>query len=385
MEDRHPIDELFRDGLNNADIPFDERDWTALSRKIHPRRRRLPIIWIGSGLAAAVVIAAVLLFGGRETPVDHPTLRQASQQPAVVEPRIESSAPHEANQVPVAAVATPSVAVEPHGRTTTVDLQPANGITEPNPVLARVQGLAPITGAMPIANGNISPNVSVARTAAPSGMASTIADPDASRPAASTQHGWTLSIMAAPDLSGTRPLNGKLSGNIGLMATYRLTSRLGVSAGVLYARKLYQTDFANYRPSDGWSNPQRTPRFVDADCQVLDIPVNLHFDIAHRRRAAWFVSAGVSSYLMLRETYDYTYPPHEYGYPKQFTLHNQNRHILGIGNVAVGYRRQIGAATSITVQPFIKVPLTGIGNGNLKLYSSGIALSADVDLSRRRR
>src|SRR5690606_40671317 len=142
------------------------------------------------------------------------------------------------------------------------------------------------------------------------------------------------------------------------------------SAGALYAKKLYQSNLANYRPG----NPvysQYTPLSVDADCDVLDIPVNINVDILRQRQTTWFASTGISSYLMLKETYDYTYPPHQYGDLKQLTLRNQNRHVLGIGNLSVGYRRQLGGAVNLTVQPFVKVPLTGIGNGKIRLYSSG--------------
>lgn len=387
MEDKHPIDKLFRDGFNNADIPFDEGDWTALSRKMHPRKRRLPIIWIGSGVAAAVILAAILLFRESENVINEAPHREVSQQPVITPPAANDSVmPHDTHQVPVATPLLPSASLHPPAS------MPAETIGSPlaihsvksGPTLARVQTLGQTAGIIAIANNTTTlPGIPVARTVAPSAPLHSASGHSVPAVAAHPEQGWILSIMAAPDLSGTRPLDGKFSGNVGLVATYRLNNRLSISGGVIYARKLYQTDFANYRPSYGWSNPQRTPSFVDADCNVLDIPLNINFDIAHQRRSAWFASAGISSYLMLKETYDYTYPPHEYGYPKQFTLHNQNRHILGIGNVSIGYRRQLNSTLRIAVQPFVKVPLTGIGNGNLKLYSTGVALSADIDLTGR--
>src|SRR5690606_23786240 len=114
-------------------------------------------------------------------------------------------------------------------------------------------------------------------------------------------HGWTLGIIAAPDLSGTRPFGGKLSGNLGLMATYHFQGRLSISAGVLYAKKAYVADFADYRPLGSPDYSQYTPILVDADCGVLDIPLNMNIDIARQRQATWFASTGVSSYLMLKE------------------------------------------------------------------------------------
>ena len=380
MEEKHPIDKVFRDGLNEADIPFEEGAWTNLSRKMHPRRRWPLLIGIGTGIAAAVAIAAILLFNERELQVAQPRHHAASQQP--VEPTqpeapkrdelasggaTDSVAPG-SKHASTPAVTTQYIGVESPAALTPVRLPQLAGAAFPSKFN---RGPQRMTTKLPIRSLD-TPYYTVEYLPLPaSGIA---------------HRGWALGIIAAPDLSGTQPFRGKLSSNIGLMATYHLNGRVSISAGVLYAKKLYQADFADYRPAGSPGYSHYTPLSVDADCNVLDIPVNVNVDIARQHRATWFASTGISSYLMLKETYDYTYPPHQYGDLKQLTLHNQNRHVLGVANLSVGYRRQLGSgALSITIQPFVKVPLTGIGNGKLKLYSSGVALSADVDLTRFRK
>src|SRR5690606_7506624 len=102
MEERHFIDKLFRDKLNHPEIPFDERDWIALSRKMHVRRRRLPIIWFGSGIAAAAVIVAVLLLVGRRDPVD-PPLSEGPTPASAAAPRQDATGQAGASPAPTAA------------------------------------------------------------------------------------------------------------------------------------------------------------------------------------------------------------------------------------------------------------------------------------------
>ena len=381
MEDKHPIDKVFRAGLGDPDIPFDERDWTALSRKMHPRKRLPLLIWMGSGIAAAVVIAAVLLFGEHDQSADHQTQANTVQPPPVV-PHADPAIPRDTPQTRVLTEVPLPVAPRPtKGEPVAVGTSlPMKG---PEPVLVtQVQTLRPtsVTSAFPANRSGTPRDVSLVRVSPSPTRVSPMDDRRSPTVAEIPRRGWILGIIAAPDLSGTGPLRGKLGGNIGLMSTYRLNARLSLTGGVLYAKKLYQTEFANYRASGYWSIP---PRFVDADCNVLDIPLTINFDIIQRQRSTWFASAGASSYFMLSETYNYRYPPHEYGYPKRLTVRNENRHILGVGNVSVGYRRKLSPVLSITVQPFVKVPLTGIGNGNLKLYSSGVAISADIQLSPR--
>ncbi|WP_353125070.1 hypothetical protein [Parapedobacter pyrenivorans] len=380
MRKRHQVDELFKEGLSDPDIPFNEGDWKALSRKLRTRRKRvIPlVVWIGGGIAAAVIIVAMVLFGRREELRDDAVASTVPHRTAVDTSRNDSTATASAEQSPASAVEI----TERHRFQTfsaTAQPQPAG---ERSRSLVMVQSLKPI-GVLPSNKPTIPRDISITRVVPPSDITSPVLANPQPLKADDARQGWAFSVMAAPDLSGTQPLSGKFGGNIGLMATYRINDWLSVSAGAGYAKKLYEADFADYKPRFKWGDRQGTPSFVAANCIVLDIPLNINVDIKQYRRSTWFVSAGVSSYFMLSETYDYIYPPHEYGYPNQFTLRNENQHILGVGNLGVGYRRQIGPKLGIAVQPFVKVPLTGIGNGNLKLYSSGVAISADIDLSRR--
>ncbi|MGV3762476.1 hypothetical protein [Parapedobacter sp.] len=380
MEEKHPIDKLFRDGLNKADIPFDEGAWTTLSRKMHPRRRWPLLIGIGSGIAAAAAIAAILLFNGHELEVARPEHQAVSQQP--------TTPPQPVMPTPSGpASANPTQSTVPDRQHPSIPIahpQPAGeeSLLAPTPV--RLHELTSAAFHHDLYRREPQ-HIATALPMRSLRKAYTRADNQPIPTVGIRNRGWTLGIIAAPDLSGSQPFRGKLSGNLGLMATYHLNGRLSISAGILYAKKIYQADFADYRPAGNPLYAKYTPITVDADCNVLDIPVNINVDIARQQRATWFASTGISSYLMLKETYDYTYPPHQYGDLKQLTLRNQNRHILGIANLSLGYRRQLGGAVNLTVQPFVKIPLTGIGNGKIKLYSSGVAISADVDLTRFRK
>src|SRR5690606_16458808 len=86
MADNHPIDKLFRDGLNDPGIPFNENDWKAVSGKLGKRKTRLPLFaWIGSGIAASVILAALFFsnqtnFEGNDRQRDSTTPRGQTQR-----------------------------------------------------------------------------------------------------------------------------------------------------------------------------------------------------------------------------------------------------------------------------------------------------------------
>ena len=79
---------------------------------------------------------------------------------------------------------------------------------------------------------------------------------------------------------------------------------------------------------------------------------------------------------MKKESYDYEYS-YNYGPTtnKDWEISNQNSHYFSIGNLSVGYERKINKKISFQVEPFIKLPLAGVGYGKVKLLSSGVFLS----------
>lgn len=390
MEDRHLIDDLFREGLGHPDIPFDESAWIGLSHKLHRSGRPHRIRWIAIGAAAAIVAAVLLRIDWRKPsagdnplaanyPVVTDTIDRSDQLKAPIPPASpDPVAHHEPDRLDGRYATVPGAPVDTRTQGTRDGRAGTPRLVLQPVVMPRLQptSIGPARASLPPAGIRSLP--SVVSSSDPAEAPATPLHMHTVMP----MHGWTWSILAAPDLSGTHLLNGKLSSNIGLLVSYRLNRRLSLGTGVLYARKLYDADFADYAAGTGYQIP-RSPLSVAADCDVLDIPINLTVDLLQQGRSVWFASAGVSSYLMLKEKYRYRYPPHTYGAPRQTVLHHANRHLLGIGNLSVGYRRRVSPVVDLTVQPFVKVPLTGIGDGNLKLYSSGVALSADIDLSRR--
>ena len=106
---------------------------------------------------------------------------------------------------------------------------------------------------------------------------------------------------------------------------------------------------------------------------MIDIPLNVDYYFAQKRKHGWLISAGLSSYLMKKESYDYFYKtPAGQTYNKDWTISNKNKHFFSVLDVSAGYEYLLNKRFSLAVQPYIDVPLTGIGAGKVKLNSAGI-------------
>jgi len=186
-----------------------------------------------------------------------------------------------------------------------------------------------------------------------------------------------LGLVAAPELSTVRAARLSPPGtNVGVQLDYRLTRRWRLSTAFLYTVKRYGaagTDYTvPYTLPHGWVIDD-----VSAVCRIIDIPLNLRYDLWQRPRYQVFASAGLSSLLMKREQYTYDYAP-VYGRPVPsyaFEVDNGSRHLLKVLNLSVGYERLLGPRWSVQAEPFVKLPLAGVGYGAVRLRSAGVFFS----------
>lgn len=183
---------------------------------------------------------------------------------------------------------------------------------------------------------------------------------------------FSVGVSLAPDLSSNEIFRyNRLGRDLGVVFDYWVTPRLSISVGVFNTSKRYLVGGEEYSPPAGfWGNVTNgeRPATIDADCQVLDIPINLKYQLVNRPKLNIYASAGVSSYIMLKEDYKYEL---ENGWKSEWGISNENQHFFGVGNLQVHFERRFGKHMAVEVAPFFKVPLTGYGHGNIKFHSMG--------------
>lgn len=188
----------------------------------------------------------------------------------------------------------------------------------------------------------------------------------------------SLGVLLSPDLSSVGFFNHLTPGtNVGVQAEFRFASRLRVGLGVIRSVKRYQATTEDYQAPYGFWTYGVKPSRIDADCKILDIPLSLRYDAWQQQKFNVFVSTGLSSYVMLSETYNYTYDVYDPSHLRpSWRGKRTGQHYLGVANFSVGYERQLTRRVSWQVEPFVKLPLGGVGFGKVKLMSTGVFLSA---------
>jgi len=96
------------------------------------------------------------------------------------------------------------------------------------------------------------------------------------------------------------------------------------------------------------------------------------------------INTGISSYIMLNEKYKQI-DNEGAGAPKISVreIVNRNQHVFGVANLSISFNRKVSSNFNIGIQPFLKLPLTGLGEYGTRLRSAGVAVSLNINLLKR--
>lgn len=413
------IDELFRKGLNQGKDPVDfrEQDWTALAQRLNRyTRRKHATVWLKplTGVAAILLLAFGIwaLWPVTQEPSNRQvaTEQQGSQTPekqneslpAPEEQETDSTA--EPSDSPELAAHQPIV--EQLAEKTRREESGVSGeqvsIPEPDSLQRKASDLKEIAQKENIAENQVATRTDSINPAdkelvstqkpddQPSGQGAekstvirnpVVAEPDHAIVSEPKNRLVALSLLVAPAYNGVDNLNnGKTGTDVGLLLTLGLSRRWSFSTGALYAKKLYETGFSsNYSNGyNGYGDPDI--QAVDADCRVLDIPLNINYAIIDKGKTTINLGTGISSYIMLREDYRFVSDDPYGEVPADIHLVNENQHWLSVLNLHASYQQRLSSKMSLSLQPYLKIPVKDIGYAKVKLQSLGMALSASWTL-----
>lgn len=191
---------------------------------------------------------------------------------------------------------------------------------------------------------------------------------------------FAISVLGSSDMNGLNSFSqSKVGTNVGALLSVGVLKRLTISTGAIYSSKPYLTNTDNYQGNYKFPS---TPTSVSADCRMIDVPLNLDYSLYNKHRNKFSVGTGISSYLMFHESYNYSYSSSYGSGPASYNVPNPGKYYLSILNLQATYQRQINSKLGLDVQPYMKLPLSGVGLYNSKLQSTGVAVGLTWSLSK---
>lgn len=190
---------------------------------------------------------------------------------------------------------------------------------------------------------------------------------------------FALTVSAGPDVSkaGSSSLS-RLTFSYGAGVSYTL-NRFTLRSGFFVAKKVYNAG-ANDYTLDYTLPPNIKLLSVKADCKVYEVPLSVAYNFGKSKNANWFAGIGLSSYFMKSEKYDNSYKNTSTNstYSRNFQYTNQNKHYFSVLDLSAGYTRKLNKKVSLSVEPYLKIPMQGVGEGKVHLNSAGILFSANI-------
>ena len=195
-------------------------------------------------------------------------------------------------------------------------------------------------------------------------------------PKASAKKGHFLyiGVMGGFDVSTVKLQSVKGTGsNIGLLLGYQLNKKFGFETGIMLDKKYYYSDGKYFNTAKINLPNYAQINDVTGNCSMFEVPLNLRYNFSSRsQKANFFAIAGLSSYFMKHENYDYTLVTTGQPYPYYKSYSSSSAAWLSVVNISAGYSHSIGKIATFRVEPYVKIPLTGVGIGSMPITSLGI-------------
>ncbi len=189
-----------------------------------------------------------------------------------------------------------------------------------------------------------------------------------------------FSLSAGPEsIKVSSNPHGKLKPVYGIGIGYTFKNRLSVQTGFYTIRKIYTAAGKDYKAPDWWWQYYPNMQKIEADCNVYEIPLSVSYQFIENKKGNFYGLIGLSSYLMKKEDYTYHYKTNAGQYRvSSYTYNNEYKHFLSTLTIGAGYERKLNSTISLTISPYLKMPLSGVGFGKIKLNSSGVLVSAVI-------
>ncbi|KAA8479732.1 outer membrane protein with beta-barrel domain [Arcticibacter tournemirensis] len=392
--DENKIDRQFREGLNSSEgnAEFREEDWTVLEKMMNESRpRKNSVIWlyvVSAGIAAVFLLFLILPFlkpvttvsnrvnkvvGVQHRKSNKPLGKTYAEPPRALSPTNEKKEVDSKNNIEKAVV---------------FERLPFSEISRAYMAgIGRDSNTSAFTGSKISLDSIIPESTPVFAGVEPekADALDIAADSREERKAATSKvPRISLAVITAPDVNGVNSFaNGQVGVNAGIQLSLQLSPKWSLSTGMGYAVKPYKIGSEQFKAGDySYSYGNRQTDNVVANCKVLDVPVNVNYQFFRNGKSTFSLGTGLSSYFMLREKYTFNYTDNsEYTY----RVSNQNKHILGVLNLNATYQREVSKSLNLIMQPYLKLPLTDIGNEGIDLRSVGVAFGVGWNINSRRK
>lgn len=182
-----------------------------------------------------------------------------------------------------------------------------------------------------------------------------------------------IGAFVAPDYTTVKYQPGsKVGFTFGGIVGYSLSKNLSIEAGISIDRKYYTTDGKYFNPKISWLNNFGKVLELSGYAGLTEFPVSVKYDFKKNRDGNFFVTAGFISSIVHEENYTYTFDKNGVVYTKDKSTKISTNSMFNNASISLGYEGYLGNHVNFRLEPYYRVPIHGIGIGNLPMTNIGL-------------
>lgn len=214
---------------------------------------------------------------------------------------------------------------------------------------------------------------------------------------------FSFSLYAGSYFNYAEGSESNLNFGAGFSSDIRLSKNLRLSTGLNLAKNSlrYNDDLPSnadqsFKSSSATGSGNLTTTNLtsinnfNADLLSLDIPLNIKYLLSSEKKG-FYLQAGLSSGTYLKETYGLQYRNYStvsgnytnQGQAQTIKKYLQDFDLARTFNLAIGFSTNLNKTQNITIEPFLKYPLGGLGTENLKFGSLGMNLKLNFKSTKK--
>jgi len=196
------------------------------------------------------------------------------------------------------------------------------------------------------------------------------------------EKGLYAGIVMGMDLSSVQFQSVGTGASQGLILGYAFNSRWSIESGLYWDKKRFYDDGSNFNPPGYTPSSAVQIVSVNGTNRNYEWPLNVRYTIIPRKNSL-FATAGLSSYFMKSEHFEYEYVQNSQpGGHNYINYNNATQNWFSVANLSLGYSHKLGSVGSVRVEPYLKIPIKNLGTANMPIMSTGINIGFTRSLSR---
>lgn len=162
--------------------------------------------------------------------------------------------------------------------------------------------------------------------------------------------------------------------DFGLIGGYWINNRFSVETGLIYTKNFYEVAASSFNQKgiEPMLSGGRSLNEVHGSNKMIEVPLNLRFEIMRKNANSVYLSSGLSTYLVTRESNWYLTTMNGSSEMLYGTYNKTHPYFGAAMNLSAGFERKIGENSNLRIAPNVQLPLRGVGVGNIKLVNTGL-------------